>query len=190
MPSDSAGFLLRGDRVGIRHVTLDDYEEISARLRESVAFHRPWIPRRETTRETFAAYVARCRLPTHEGFVICRADDGTARPVVGAVNVNDIVRGSRQSGVLGYVAYASTAGRGYMTEGVGLVVRYAFEELGLHRLEANVQPDNGRSARLVERLGFRYEGHSPAFQLIDGEWRDHDRWAITAPESSTSRPGT
>jgi ribosomal-protein-alanine N-acetyltransferase len=173
--------------VGIRHVTLDDYEEVTARTRESAELHHPWVPQRETTPEAFADYVARCEQPTHEGFVIClratRAARATGRAhrIVGAVNINNIVRGSLQSGALGYVAYASTAGRGYMTEGLGLVIRYAFEELGLHRLEANIQPGNTRSTRLVERLGFRSEGHSPAFQFIGGEWRGHDRWAITSP---------
>ncbi|SCK07001.1 ribosomal-protein-alanine N-acetyltransferase [Streptomyces sp. WMMB 322] len=181
--------------MAIRHVGHDDYAEITARLQESAELHRPWIPRREPTPEAFADYVARCGLPTHEGFVICLCGtgDGAAgtgdraecsahgHRIVGAANINNIVRGSLQSGALGYVAYASTTGRGYMTEGLGLVIRHAFEELGLHRLEANIQPGNVRSSRLVERLGFRLEGHSPAFQLVDGQWRDHDRWAITSP---------
>ena len=68
-----------------------------------------------------------------------------------------------------------------MTDGLGLVLRHAFEELGLHRLEADIQPGNTRSSRLVERLGFRLEGHSPAFQFVDGAWRDHDRWAVVLP---------
>lgn len=184
--------------MAIRYVADDDYAELTALTRESSGLHRPWVPPRETTPEAFAEYLARCERPTHEGFVICRCDGGAgtgtgleddrgpagcsghAHRIVGAVNINNIVRGSLQCGALGYVSYASTTGRGYMTEGLGLVIRHAFEELGLHRLEANIQPGNVRSSRLVERLGFRREGHSPAFQLIDGEWRDHDRWAITS----------
>ncbi|OEU87486.1 acetyltransferase [Streptomyces abyssalis] len=167
-----------GPLVHVRHPASADYDELTALTRRSTGLHRPWIPQRETTPEAFADYLARIGQPTHEGFVICLRESGE---IVGSVNINNIVRGSLQSGALGYVAYASTTGRGYMTEGLGLVIRYAFEELGLHRLEANVQPGNTRSSRLVERLGFRHEGHSPAFQLVDGEWRDHDRWAITAP---------
>jgi ribosomal-protein-alanine N-acetyltransferase len=162
--------------VAIRHVTLDDHAELTARTRESADLHRPWVPQRETTEEAFAEYLARIEQPAHEGFVICLLETGE---IVGAVNINNIVRGTLQSGTLGYVAYASTTGRGYMTEGLGLVIRYAFGELGLHRLEANIQPANVRSARLAERLGFRHEGHSPAFQFIRGAWRDNDRWAIT-----------
>ncbi|SCK58073.1 ribosomal-protein-alanine N-acetyltransferase [Streptomyces sp. WMMB 714] len=176
MASADREFLLSGPRVGIRHVTCDDRAELSALARESAELHRPWVPQRDMSREAFSRYVARFDEPTHEGYMVCLRHDGS---IVGGVNVNNIVRGSLQRGTLGYAAYAPTAGRGYMTEGLGLVIRYAFGELGLHRLEADIQPENTRSSKLVARLGFRLEGHSPAFQLIDGEWRDHDRWAIT-----------
>jgi ribosomal-protein-alanine N-acetyltransferase len=69
-----------------------------------------------------------------------------------------------------------------MTEGLRAVVSRAFGRLGLHRLEANIQPGNYKSRRLVERLGFRLEGFSPRYLKIAGKWRDHERWAITAEE--------
>jgi len=70
------------------------------------------------------------------------------------------------------------------------VVRYAFTSLGLHRLEANIQPANRASLAVVERLSFRREGWSPAFLMVDGKWRDHERWAITAGEVPALGPGS
>ncbi len=66
-----------------------------------------------------------------------------------------------------------------MTAGVRAVISRAFGELRLHRLEANIQPDNEASRRLVQRLGFRLEGFSPRYLKIAGKWRDHERWALT-----------
>jgi ribosomal-protein-alanine N-acetyltransferase len=67
-----------------------------------------------------------------------------------------------------------------MKEGLAQVIEHAFNDMGLHRLEANIQPDNERSIRLVESLGFECEGYSPRYLKINGKWRDHERWAILA----------
>jgi ribosomal-protein-alanine N-acetyltransferase len=69
-----------------------------------------------------------------------------------------------------------------MREAVGLVVTHAFHDLGLHRVEANIQPANQPSRALVQSLGFRQEGFSPRYLKINGEWRDHERWAVLADE--------
>jgi ribosomal-protein-alanine N-acetyltransferase len=67
-----------------------------------------------------------------------------------------------------------------MTEGVRQVVRHAFKELGLHRLEANMQPKNHASIALARACGFSHEGYSPQYLKSRGRWRDHERWAIVA----------
>ncbi|WP_149181394.1 GNAT family N-acetyltransferase [Streptomyces sp. TRM49041] len=176
-------YLLQGPRVAIRHVRRQDYDELAALAQESAEMLRRWLGARENTVEAFESYLERFEQPTHEGFVICLRDTGT---IVGGININNIVRGTLQSGTLGYTSYASTTGRGYMTEGLRLVLQLAFGPLELHRLEANIQPDNTSSLNLVRRLGFQHEGYSTAFQYINGEWRDHERWAITAEMARTA----
>jgi ribosomal-protein-alanine N-acetyltransferase len=113
--------------------------------------------------------------PRRHRLLVCRRADGA---IVGVVNVSEIVRAAFQSAYLGYYAFRPHAGQGLMAEGLGLVLRHAFRRLGLHRLEANVQPGNRPSRALVRRLGFRKEGFSPRYLKVGGRWRDHERWAI------------
>jgi ribosomal-protein-alanine N-acetyltransferase len=93
-----------------------------------------------------------------------------------------VQRLQRPAHYLGYYAFSPHAGRGLMREGLALVLDEAFRRLGLHRLEANIQPENGVSRRLVRGLGFRREGFSPRYLRIAGRWRDHERWAILREE--------
>ena len=89
--------------------------------------------------EAFQAYLTRLSRPSTEGRLVCVRDSGA---MAGVIIVDSIIRGRFQSASLSYAAFAPTAGRGYMSEGLGLVLRYAFGELRLHRLEANIQPGN------------------------------------------------
>ncbi|MEM8924764.1 MAG: GNAT family protein [Actinomycetota bacterium] len=129
--------------------------------------------------DSFAAYRRRTAGRDHHGFVATARDDGR---LVGVVNINNVVLRSFRSGYMGYYAFTGAEGRGLMAEAVGLVATHAFDELGLHRLEANIQPGNVASSALVRRLGFRLEGFSPDYLFIDGAWRDHERWALLADE--------
>jgi [ribosomal protein S5]-alanine N-acetyltransferase len=152
-----------------------DQGEFLALVRASRELHRPWVYAPETPRE-FSAFISRCGTDAKVCMLVCRRDDDA---LVGVYNVSEITRGFFESAYLGYYAFAPTAGHGLMAEGLALVLRHSFRTLKLHRLEANIQPGNERSKRLVERAGFRYEGYSPRYLKIGGRWRDHERWAIT-----------
>ncbi|GAA1898517.1 GNAT family protein [Streptomyces durmitorensis] len=176
--SDDTVHLAEGPRVGIRPFTHADGPEFTARARESRELHRPWLfP--PATDEAYAAYAGTLIEGRGKvGFLVCDREAGGA--IAGFININNIVAGAFRCGALGYGAFAHAAGRGLMGEGLGLVVRYAFTVLDLHRLEINVQPGNTASIALARRCGFRLEGFSPDFLFVDGAWRDHQRWALTA----------
>ncbi|MFJ3669202.1 GNAT family N-acetyltransferase [Streptomyces sp. NPDC090106] len=181
MPHTAPPYLAEGPRVGIRHITREDAGEFTARARESKALHHPWLFPPDST-AAFAGFAGRLiDDPTKAGFLVCEKDgEHGAGALAGYININNIVEGGFLCGALGYGAFAHAAGRGLMREGLGLVVRYAFGRMRLHRLEINVQPGNAGSIGLARSCGFRLEGFSPDMLYIDGAWRDHERWAITA----------
>ena len=160
--------------ITVAKLSADDGGEFIEAVQASRQLHGPWIAPPDTG-ERFAAYLEHADRDDQEAFVIRHAGCGR---LVGWVSVGNIVRRAVQSGSLGYGAFESHAGQGLMTEGLRAVLDLAFGELGLHRVEANIQPGNLRSVALVRRLGFAREGFSPRFMLVDGDWRDHERWAL------------
>ena len=136
--------------------------------------HWPWAEP-FTDMAGFESWFAQTRTPRKVALLA----ECTGR-IAGLVNINEIVRGPFLSAYLGYHAMAGAAGNGIMTEAVRLAVAHAFGPLGLHRVEANIQPANARSRALVQRLGFQLEGLSPRYLRICGAWRDHERWAKLA----------
>jgi ribosomal-protein-alanine N-acetyltransferase len=132
-----------------------------------------------TTSEEFERVLTRVQDDNFEPMFVCRLEDGA---IVGFFNISQIVRGPFKSAYLGYAAVAAYAGQGYMSEGLRLVLARAFGELGLHRLEANIQPGNAASIALVRAAGFVREGFSERYLKIGGRWRDHERWAIRAEQ--------
>jgi [ribosomal protein S5]-alanine N-acetyltransferase len=162
-------------RVSIRHLAPSDGAAFVAACLASRALHAPWV-KSPCDAEAFAAYLARFTPPQHWGFVLTRGAD-----LVGAVNLTHVIQGGFQSGYLGYFAFAGFEGQGLMTQGLQAVVRLAFGELGLHRVEANIQPGNLASIALAKACGFKREGYSPRYLKIAGRWRDHERWARIKP---------
>ncbi|MBT2210827.1 GNAT family N-acetyltransferase [Actinomadura sp. NEAU-AAG7] len=171
-------------RIELAPLTLGEQDEFCSLVRASAELHRPWM-RLPATAQEFQEWMRRFEGGDNLGFLVRVRESGAA---AGMVNINSIIRGRYQGAALGYAAFAWAAGRGYMREGVAAVLDHAFGELRLHRLEANIQAENTASLALVRRLGFRYEGLSPSYLYIDGAWRDHERWAITAPSAWTPHP--
>jgi ribosomal-protein-alanine N-acetyltransferase len=161
-----------------------DAGEFIAAARASTALHQPWASAPDSP-ERFTAFLTRAAREDQASYLIRHRECGG---LVGYVNINNIVWGALQSGYLGYAGFASHAGRGLMTAGLAAVITDAFGHLGLHRLEANIQPGNARSLAIVRRLGFWREGFSPHYLLIDGDWRDHERWAILADDWGNGLP--
>lgn len=171
-----------GKRVFLRKPAGRDRAEYLALRRDSARFLRRWEPRptpRRPAARQFADWVASARGGRHEKLLICRREDGA---IVGAINLNEIVRGPAQSAYLGYWIGAAHARRGYMTEALQLALRHAFRTLGLHRVEANILPRNRASLTLVRHAGFRREGYSPRYLEIAGRRADHERWALLAED--------
>lgn len=135
--------------------------------------------------------VTAAQSPTFRTFMVWAKQPGDGHGLVGRVNVVNVVAGAFRSASIGYDAYDPYAGRGWFAEGLGLVLDLVFADppqgMGLHRVEANVQPANTRSAGLVRSLGFVREGFSHGFLHLPGadgrrDWRAHDRYAMLAED--------
>jgi ribosomal-protein-alanine N-acetyltransferase len=145
----------------------EDREAIEALYQRSADIHLPWThPPRDY--EAFLVQASRYLL-CHEG----------AGEIVGTFHISGVVRGYFQSGYLGYEVFSPHAGKGFMRIGLQLLLSEAFGALNLHRLEANIQPGNVASIRLVSGAGFVKEGFSRHYLNIGGKgWKDHERWAL------------
>ena len=165
-----------GENVFLRSPVRSDQAKFIALNRASKRFHRGLVSP-PTTPEQFSGFLRKTRAEDSGCFLIClRADDA----IIGAINLSQIFRGGFQNAYLGYYIGSEYAGQGYMTEALRLVLSYSFNDLKLHRLEANIQPGNLASIALVKRAGFVREGYSRRYLKVAGRWRDHERWAIIA----------
>jgi len=175
--------LPRGERVHLRRPTARDRDRFIELVKASRTLHASWVhaPRDAAS---YAALIRRAHTPTDERVLVCRNEDGD---ITGTYHLSQIIRGPFRNAFLGYYAFAPYAGQGYMREGLELALRHAFGPLGLHRVEANIQPGNDASISLVKSAGFRLEGFSPRYLKVAGRWRDHERWAITVEDARGGR---
>ncbi|MDQ1533746.1 MAG: [ribosomal protein S5]-alanine N-acetyltransferase [Actinomycetota bacterium] len=185
---------LVGARVLLRPLRADDWDGWRDVRDRSRTWLEAWEPRPEagvsdpvTDREAFRARCGAWDRQRHfdaaYGFGLFLIDGRFA----GEVSLGSVQRGPFQSAFIGYWIDEALAGRGYVPEGVVLLLRYAFDSLHLHRLEAAIVPRNLASRRVVEKLGLRDEGTSLRFLQIQGVYEDHIRYAITADEWNTRR---
>jgi ribosomal-protein-alanine N-acetyltransferase len=180
---------LVGARVLLRPLRADDWDRWRDVRQRSRAWLEAWEPRpepgaadpvsdREAFRSRCGAWDRQRHFDAAYGFGLFLHDGRFA----GEVSLGSVTRGPFQSAFVGYWIDETLAGNGYVPEGVVLLLRYAFEVLSLHRLEAAIVPRNAPSRRVVEKLGLRDEGTSLRFLQIQGVYEDHIRYAITADE--------
>lgn len=162
--------------IQLNRVIRADAADLIAANSASQHYHLPWVTS-FTDQAGFDNWFSGILTGSNVGLI---ARDVASNHIVGVVNISEIVMGAFRSAYLGYYGMADFARTGLMTEAVRGAVNYAFTELGLHRLEANIQSGNMASIALVRRLGFNQEGFSPRYLRINGEWRDHERWAVLA----------
>ncbi|WCE03106.1 GNAT family N-acetyltransferase [Pseudoxanthomonas sp. JBR18] len=165
--------------MSLRRLLRTDAAALIAAHRASVALHRSWVTPC-LDQAGFEAWFSRTLAEDYLSLIALERGSGA---VVGVFNASQISRGNFLSAYLGYYACVPYAGRGLMREALPQAIAYLFGEIGLHRIEANIQPGNAASIALARGAGFRLEGFSPRYLRIDGVWQDHERWALLADEA-------
>ena len=184
----SVGLRLYGRRVVLRPLVPQDFTGWSEVRRRNGEWLTVWEPVKlphhpdpETNREVFAA---RCGARDRERLAGSQYAFGifVDGAFAGEINLNNVVRGAFQSATIGYWIDKARAGRSFMSEAVVVLSQFAFEELGLHRIEVCIIPRNANSRRVMEKLHFREEGIAERFLEINGVWEDHVRYGFTREE--------
>ncbi len=184
---------LRGRRVTLRPLVSGDFESWREVRRRNVDWLTKWEPRQPEgyPNDTVdrVAFGARCgarerewQLGTGYGFGIF-----VAGRFSGEMNVSGVQRGPFQNAYIGYWIDEAQAGNGYTPEALVVAARFAFEDVGLHRLQVAIIPRNRASRRVAEKLGLREEGVALRYLAINGAWEDHIRYALTAEEWAERR---
>jgi len=184
MTSDP-GLTLEGEGVRLRPPRMHDFTEWAALRQQSRAFLQPWEPSwpsDDLTRNAFRRRLALYQRDQDLGlgyafFTLRQYDDA----LLGGITLRNILRGVAQNGAVGYWIGEPYARKGYTLAAVRLLTRFAFDRLGLHRLEAACCPENEASAHLLTKAGFDSEGHAKGYLKINGVWRDHLLFGMVRP---------
>jgi ribosomal-protein-alanine N-acetyltransferase len=180
--SQDRGLRLQRGRVYLRYPIQSDWYDWSALRADSQTFLAPWEPTwahdalsRGAFRRRLKLYRSEMRQGVTHSFLYFRAADDE---LLGGITLSNLRRGVAQTATLGYWIGATHARHGYATEGLGAVLEYAFQRLGLHRVEAACLPGNEASRRLLLKSGFHEEGYAREYLRINGSWQDHQLFGI------------
>jgi ribosomal-protein-alanine N-acetyltransferase len=193
MPEEGAAvdldIRLEGNRVALRAPRAVDIPELRALIARNADHLRPWSPSPPPgTNPLGLAELGRTIAKQRREWKLGAAYVFVAilrygrEPIAGRVALTSVTRGPWQSAQVGYWLDAASGGRGLMTECVGLALDFAFEDLGLHRVQAAVMPRNAASRRILAKCGFREEGYAERYLRIGGRWEDHVIYGLTAEE--------
>lgn len=169
--------------ITLREPSAQDEAVFVSTMQQSRDFHFPFIIAPRTNQE-FHTYLNKSKLETERYYIVWKDNE----EIIGVFNISGIIRGVFQSAYLGYYASVNYAGKGLMSQALKLVLNEVFTSLDLHRIEANIQPDNTPSIRLATRNGFLKEGFSPRYLKVNGIWQDHFRFALTVEDWLTNQP--
>lgn len=175
---------LSGQNIYIRQLNIDDAEDLLQLQVENKDFFEKYAMERSPDFYTLESQRKRLQMMDENAkqdldyfFGIFTNENS----LIGTINLFAVMRGSIQSAFVGYFLDQRHNGKGYTTEAVKLIVKYAFEELKLHRVEAGVMPHNIGSIRVLEKAGFEKEGLARKNVKINGKWEDHQQMAIVNP---------
>ncbi len=180
--SQDRSLRLQRDRIYLRYPVQRDWYDWSALRADSQAFLAPWEPTWAHDALSRGAFRRRIKLDRTEmrqgvthSFLIFRAADDV---LLGGMTLSNLRRGVAQTATLGYWIGATHARHGYTTEALWAVLEFAFQRLGLHRVDAACLPSNEASRRLLLKVGFHEEGYAREYLRINGSWQDHQLFAI------------
>ncbi len=184
---------LRTERLEMRPLVSSDFVQWNEVRERCRAWLSRWEPRpskgaSDPSRDP-QAFANRCRIRERERSLGTGFDFGLWHEgcFCGEINISHVARGAFQSAHVGYWIDQRLAGRGLIAEGLMAVFEFAFEQVGLHRVQVSIMPTNAASLRVVDKLGLRSEGIAQGYIQIAGVWEDHERFGLTLEDWNARR---